>query len=289
MGEASTKDASVLTVPKDQAKEVIFPVCLPDEGTFDWLDMFLEKNPQYTEISDRMIVKWAEQSGLWRPKTSSWKNSNDKPDMNFGIPLMDDFSVRRVLSSIVAAQPRHYIVMEVKSNLITEERQELLRRFCAPPYKKVAMIVMGAPSSDFKDRIHDLMLKEKQESLELEWRRKKEEEERRKTIELQQKQLAEAKRKAEEDAMAATTVKPPEAGSANKDANEEKPAEAGAADQDEKGGNADVKDEDDQDKKPDEAEEKEEPMPVAELSEEEKKLLFRKKAVTDLTMWVLTT
>jgi len=144
--EAAKVDAVVVSsTPKDGVFEALFPVGLPDEGTFDWLDMFLEKNPQYTEISDRMIVKWAEQSGLWRPKTSSWKNSNDKPDMNFGIPLMDDFSVRRVLSSIVAAQPRHYIVMEVKSNLITEERQELLRRFCAPPYKKKSHDCNGSP------------------------------------------------------------------------------------------------------------------------------------------------
>jgi len=210
-----------------------------------------------------------------------------------------------VLSSIVAAQPRHYIIMEVKSNLINEERQELLRRFCAPPYKKVAMIVMGNPSSDFKDRILDLTLKEKQESLEQEWRKKKEEEDRRKTIELQQKQLAEAKRKAEElqkgqqvDASAATKVTP-EAGSGNKDANapqmapdgegkklEVKETDPESAGKKEKGGDADVKDEDDEEKKPEE--EEEEAIPVAELSEEEKMLLFRKKPVTDLTMWVLS-
>ena len=46
--------------------EVLFPVGLPDEGMFDWLDMFLAKNPTYTELSDRVILDWAHKSGLWR-------------------------------------------------------------------------------------------------------------------------------------------------------------------------------------------------------------------------------
>merc|ERR1712066_235720 len=31
--------------PKDGKYEVVLPVACPDEGTFDWLDTFLEKNP----------------------------------------------------------------------------------------------------------------------------------------------------------------------------------------------------------------------------------------------------
>lgn len=31
-------------------------------GGFDWLDLFKAKNPQYIELSDRMIMDWAEKS-----------------------------------------------------------------------------------------------------------------------------------------------------------------------------------------------------------------------------------
>ncbi|CAJ1378804.1 unnamed protein product, partial [Effrenium voratum] len=48
--------------------EVMLPVAFPDEGTFEWLDSFIEKNPQYTELSDRKLMEWAVASGLNRPK-----------------------------------------------------------------------------------------------------------------------------------------------------------------------------------------------------------------------------
>lgn len=70
------------TLSKEGGKpEVLFPVCLPDEGTFDWLDLFLEKNPHYTELSDRSILQWCEASGLWRTKGygPGARSSNDKP------------------------------------------------------------------------------------------------------------------------------------------------------------------------------------------------------------------
>merc|ERR1740138_362449 len=42
--------------PKDKKYEVVVPVAFPDEGTFAWVDSFLEKNPQYVELSDRKIA-----------------------------------------------------------------------------------------------------------------------------------------------------------------------------------------------------------------------------------------
>merc|ERR1712108_122506 len=151
---------------------LLVPVGLPDEGTFEWLDNFLAKNPQYTELSDRAIIRWAEQSGLQKAGTNSWKNSNDKPDVKFHIPMMDDFSVRRVLNSVVATQPRHYVVMEVKSNLVAADRAETLKRFSYPFYKKVAVVTMGEPSADFKAKVHEGMLREKQEIAEKELKKR---------------------------------------------------------------------------------------------------------------------
>merc|ERR1712232_979237 len=154
-------DLVVAPVPKakDDKCEVIFPVGLPDEGTFEWLDMFLEKNPQYTELSDRMILDWASKSGLYRSRAPGWKNSNDKPEMNFGLPSMDDSSVQRILSSVVATQPRPYVVMEVKSNLMKTERETLMKRFSRIRFKRVAHVVMGEPPASFKDRTQEALLK----------------------------------------------------------------------------------------------------------------------------------
>merc|ERR1719210_3045982 len=154
--EALAKDIILTSevAPKNGKYEVRFPVCLPDEGTFDWLDMFLEKHPEYTELSDRKILDWAELSGVWRPKGYSWKTSNDKPDMNFGIAQMDDFSIRRVLNTVAPVQNRNFVVMEVKSNLIKEERKELLKRFSASHFKKVAQIMIGEPTKGFKEQVH---------------------------------------------------------------------------------------------------------------------------------------
>ena len=60
-------------------------------GSFDWLDSFLQKNPSYTELSDRAFADWATKSGLSSSKKPS---NNDKPDYGFG-QGMDDFSSGR--------------------------------------------------------------------------------------------------------------------------------------------------------------------------------------------------
>jgi len=77
--EATVKDAEVqkYAEPEDGKYTVLFPVSLPDEGTFDWVDNFLERNPNYTELSDRAFADWALKSGV---KSKGPKKSNDKPD-----------------------------------------------------------------------------------------------------------------------------------------------------------------------------------------------------------------
>merc|ERR1712232_944923 len=88
-------------LPKDGKWDVVFPVGLPDEAAFDWLEGFLAKHPHFVEISDRKIVDWAACSGLWKPPTQSvWKFSKDKPEVNFGIPAFDDLSARRFVQCV---------------------------------------------------------------------------------------------------------------------------------------------------------------------------------------------
>merc|ERR1712196_167339 len=157
-----------ISPPKDGIYEVLFPVCVPDEGTFDWLDQFLEKNPKYTEMSDRKILKWATQSGL--KGGSKGRLSNDKPGYNFGINAMDDQSIRRVFASLTPVLKRDFVVMEVASNLQPSLRTKAIAQFSAPQYKKVAMCVMGEPPADFKKIIQKKMLEEKQKKLDTDFR-----------------------------------------------------------------------------------------------------------------------
>merc|ERR1712187_814433 len=126
--------------------------------------MFLEKNPQYTELSDRMMIDWAEKSGIWRNKNHTIKTSNDKPEMTFGIRELDDgVSIRRILYAIASMQQRNFVIMEVKGNLLKDERQEILSKFTDPRFKKVAVLLAGEPNLEFKRRIQELLLKQKQE------------------------------------------------------------------------------------------------------------------------------
>jgi len=170
---------------------------LPEEGTFDWLDWFLARNPQYTELSDRKVIEWALRSGLWRPKTHSYKSSNDRPDVNFGISHIDDGSVKQILNMIASVQQRDFIIMEVRNSLLSEERKELLRRFDMPHFKKVALVMLGEPAEDYKETVHEALLKEKQERSDQDFAGKKMERARKRLIELRQRQVERARKKAE--------------------------------------------------------------------------------------------
>merc|ERR1712187_217413 len=148
MGAAS-EDVEVIVEekPKDGKYEVLFPVALPDTGMFDWLDNFLEKNPKYTELSDRKIIEWASKSGMYKPKN---QNSNDKPSMHFGIPLMDDKSVSKVLQAVAPLTKRHYVVAELKNNLVKKDRQFSLANWTGRHCKGAGAGLRGVPSKEYK-------------------------------------------------------------------------------------------------------------------------------------------
>jgi hypothetical protein len=62
--EAASADTVSAKAPATGKHEVIFPVGIPDEGTFEWLDSFLASNPQYVELSERKIIAWAKKKWL---------------------------------------------------------------------------------------------------------------------------------------------------------------------------------------------------------------------------------
>merc|ERR1712087_455392 len=122
---------------------------------------------------------------------------NDKPDMYFQVRELDDCSMRKAIFTVAPLQKRNYVVMEVKSNLIAEERKEFLAQFSASHFKKVAAVMVGDPAIEFKKRCHELVLAEKQAASDRAFEQKKLEEKRKRELEKRQKQMAKAK-KAEE-------------------------------------------------------------------------------------------
>jgi len=285
---AAASDVTVVAAKTatDGKCEVVLPVAFPDEGTFDWLDGFLEKNPKYVELSDRKIVEWAKLSGLNAKPHHGKNNSNDRPSIDFGVPALNDFSVRKVIAAVAPVMPRNYVVMEVKSNLLANERKELLKKFSYPKYKKVARVVMGEPDSDFKEKVQSKILKDKQNKAEIAWKKekaekakkkqqekaKKEAEKRKKEVEKKKAELAEKKKKEEEE----KKKKKEEGDKKEEEEKKEEPKEEEKPKEDEKM----------EEEKEEEAEEDTEP-PKVELTDEEKDVKFFKKALPDVAPQVI--
>ncbi|CAE8713309.1 unnamed protein product [Polarella glacialis] len=269
---AATADAVVAdaAVPKDGKYEVLVPVAFPDEGTFQWLDDFLEKNPTYVELSDRKLQDWAASSGLAKPRGGT----NDKPAFAYGVPGMDDMSLRNMIASVAPIMPRNYVVMEVKSNLIAAERSTLLKRFSKAHFKKVAHVVMGEPSKEHKKKVHSIILKAKQDKANTDWRLKKAEKERKKQLVKRQKELAELRKQAEEKRkqMVEEAKKKAEEAKKKAEAGDEKKEEAASVEVE-----APAKVEEKKEEEPEEVDDLGEEPPTAELSAEEQKLWFQPK------------
>lgn len=287
--------------PKDGKYDVMLPVAMPDEGTFDWLDDFLKANPSYVELSDRKLQEWAASSGMIKPRGAA--ASNDKPAFSYNLPSMDDMSLQRVVKAIAPTVPRNYVIMEVKSNLIADERAEVLKRFNLPKFKKTAMVVMGEPGADFKKKSRDRLLQEKQLKADNEWKVKKAQKEQQKALAKRQKELAEMRKKAEEQRkkMVEEALKKKAEAEAAKKAEAAK--EAGEVKEEdtkmEEEKKEEVKEEVKEEKPEVKEEVKEEPVeeddglgdepPKVELTEDEEKIYFRPKVgCGDLTAAVLS-
>lgn len=260
---AAASDCSVVPSkePKNGKYEVVLPVAFPDQGTFDWLDLYLEKNPQYVELSDRKLVQWANASGMYAQGGKG--QSNDKPNLNLGISGQDGNSLRRVINSVAPLVPRNYLVMEVKSNLIAAERGALLKKFNYSCYKKIAHVVMGEPNSEFKEVVQKKLLKDKQTKADNAWKLKKADLERKKAADKRKKEAEKAKKEAEKKKAAEKKAK--EAAEGAEEKKEDEPME--------------------EDKE--EPEEPEEEQPVVELDDGEKQMSFMPKSTPDLTSQVM--
>merc|ERR1711972_1007027 len=148
---------------------------------------------------------------------------------------LNDHSIRRAIMSVAPHMPRHYLVMEVKENLICADRSNNLKRFNMPHFKKIAHVVMGEPKADYKARVHSKLLEIKQAQANEDWKkkkaaleRKKVEKERRKAAAERQKKLAEEARKKKEEAEAAAAKRKAELEAKKKEEEDAKKKEEGA-------------------------------------------------------------
>jgi len=196
LSEAAAADVELAPRPGGDGFQVVFPVGLPEQGYFDWVDAFLERHPDYVELSDRKLLEWCARSGLTRSKTPT--NSVDKPDMKFSVPGMDDAVIRRLLTHLATTANRNFVVPELKGNLLAAARQSMVKKFGMPKFKKVAMVVVGEPTAEFKARTQELIVKDKKAHIESERKSKKAAAERLKVMQDRKKKAMEMLRKRNE-------------------------------------------------------------------------------------------
>ncbi|MCS5643246.1 MAG: hypothetical protein NZ807_08315 [Dehalococcoidia bacterium] len=159
---AASKDVVIArdVRPSDGKHKILSPVCWPSEGTSEWLDIFLTKSPEYTELSDRMLLDWIERSGILTRKDN--RGAFETINYYFGAHKLNnlDAGLRRILTQIAPLQQRNYIVMDFKGNLLENARAETLKRFDVTYYKHIAMILVGEPSHSIDDHTDTTLLNE---------------------------------------------------------------------------------------------------------------------------------
>lgn len=295
--DATAKDAIVAKdeAPKDGKYTAVFPTSLPDEGTFQWLDSWLEENPGYTELSDRAILDWAQKSGIARLKPYNSMVCKDKPEMSFGLPYMDEKTVQKMIKILAGLQKRNFVVMEVQANLLKDERAKLLESFT--DFKKVALVVAGEPPKAFKQKSQDLALSEKQEKSDADFKKKLEEEKKKKAFAKKVKEDAKKKKKEEKAQKKANEERKKKLADilAKREADKKAAAEGKKAEEDVKMEETkeeekeEVKEEakeeesEESEAEPMEVEEKDPEPPKVELTDEEKKVWFKPSHIPDLT------
>merc|ERR1711920_319042 len=125
----------------------------------------------------------------WSRQHNNQHVSNDKSVGDFEVRQVNDGSVLRAIKAIAPFQARNIIVMEIKGNLMKDERKALIEKFPSTMFKKIAQIQMGEPSLEYRKVVQDALLTEKQRKSDEEFRKRKVEEKRQREAEKRQKAL----------------------------------------------------------------------------------------------------
>jgi len=183
----------------------------------------------------------------WAEKSGVWrkspgKGSNDRPEPNFGVPQLDDLGALLRLVASVATALPRNYVVPDIRSNLMAESRKAIVEKFAG-FKKTANVLVGEPAEGFKEGVRASLLQEKRAKAEAEAKRKKAEAERKKLLEAKRKQV--------------------------------KAAAASAAGKEEGGDGEEKKEEDEK------VEVEEEEVNV-ELTDEEKKLVFRNRPLPDV-------
>merc|ERR1719446_1995760 len=74
---------------------------------------------------------------------------------------MDDLSVQKSIATIAPTLKRDFVHMELKNNLIAAERKSALNSYPPSSFKRVAIVAMGEPSEEIKQKAQQVALAEK--------------------------------------------------------------------------------------------------------------------------------
>jgi hypothetical protein len=144
LGDAAAEDVKQTKVapPKDGKYEIVTPVGLPNEGTFDFLDcsFYPKSKLAYTEISDRAIIKQMIASGL--------RGYTNDP-RSFKVSEFDSGKMMKAFKLLASTSKKNMVLMSVKNNLLQSERTADVKLFNAPWFVTKAVVAMGPPPTDF--------------------------------------------------------------------------------------------------------------------------------------------
>merc|ERR1712183_1138596 len=95
---------------------------------------------------------------------------------------------------MMSVQPRKYVVMELKGNLVKDDRVARLKQY-GDNFKKVAYTIIGEPTQDFKKLTQEKLLEEKQRKSDMQFKATQLDEKRKRELAKKQKEADRARKK----------------------------------------------------------------------------------------------
>lgn len=127
-------------------RKVLFPIGLPDEGVYDFVDQFLEASPEYLEISARAMQRWSLSSRQLQGRHAQKETTETAFECSVEVPEIQS------LLNLSERLGRNLVVVDSRLNLLKVDRQRFLDTFQG--VKKVATVVVGEPTQAFKSWVH---------------------------------------------------------------------------------------------------------------------------------------
>merc|ERR1712014_187226 len=114
-----------------------------------------------------------------------------------GMPHLDDGTVKQILVAASATQNRDVVYMEVRGNLLKSDRKDALSKFRLPHFMKVAKVLIGEPTDEFRQAALERLIATKQAKINADFQVKRQQKAQLKLLEMQRKQVEWARKRAE--------------------------------------------------------------------------------------------